>query len=219
MANQIKKLLAFLLATVMMLSTAACSFAPQVQYEVPNYQGQLAEGQEKSDYNKNLFYRNDKKTSGADPFILDNTQVDGYYYQYVTEGSLFCYRSKDLMEWEPVGNTLDNLEYAEDGSQTEFRKVTDSQMWAPEVVYDPETETYYMFFSATPAEDKDVEVNGEVEAGTPYEMTFVATSKYPDKKFQLVNFKNAENCGEENVHTYLQHYSNQNNSSVPVPYP
>ena len=202
MANQIKKLLAFLLAAVMALSAAACSFAPQVQYEVPNYQGQLAEGQEKSDYNKNLFYRNDKKTSGADPFILDNTQVDGYYYQYVTEGSLFCYRSKDLMEWESVGNTLDNLEYAEDGSQTEFRKVTDSQMWAPEVVYDPETETYYMFFSATPAEDKDVEVNGEVEAGTPYEMTFVATSKYPDKKFQLVNFKNAENCGEENVHTY-----------------
>ena len=91
---------------------AACGQKEQTQYEVPNYQGQLAEGQEKSDYNKNLFYRNDKKTDGADPFVLDNTKNDGYYYQYVTQGSLFCYRSKDLMEWEPVGNALDNLDYA-----------------------------------------------------------------------------------------------------------
>ncbi|MBR5570037.1 MAG: family 43 glycosylhydrolase [Oscillospiraceae bacterium] len=205
MQTIIKKVLSLALVLVILGTIlAACSEekSSQVQYEVPNYQGQLEEGQTKSDYNKELFYRNDKKTSGADPFILDNTQVDGYYYQYVTSGSLFCYRSKNLMDWEPVGNTLDNLEYADDGSQTEFRRVTDSQMWAPEVVYDSDTETYYMFFSATSAEDTTVKVAGQVEEGHPYEMTFVATSQYPDRDFQLVNFKDAASCGQENLHTY-----------------
>ncbi|MBQ8802698.1 MAG: family 43 glycosylhydrolase [Tyzzerella sp.] len=194
-----KKLLVLLIAAGMLLS--GCG--RETQYWVSNYQGQLEEGQTQSDYNKELFYRNDKKTSGADPFILDNTEVDGYYYQYVTEGSLFCYRSTNLMDWEPVGNTLDNMEFAEDGSQTEFRRVTDNEMWAPEVVYDPDTETYYMFFSASPAEDTTVVAgkNG-VEEGHPYELMFVATSKYPDKEFQLVNFKDEASCGEGNFHTY-----------------
>lgn len=177
--------------------------AGETQYEVASYQGELKEGETKADFNQELFYRNDQKTSGADPFVLDNTEVDGYYYQYVTDGSLFCYRSTNLMDWEPVGNTLDNLEFADDGSQTEFRRVTDSEMWAPEVVYDPDTETYYMFFSASPAEDKTIEagVNG-VEEGHPYQIMFVATSKYPDKDFQLVNFKDEASCGKGNLHTY-----------------
>ncbi len=201
MRKTIKQSVTLVLALVMLCALLSACGA-QVHYEIPHYQGQLAENQTKSDYNKNLFYRNDKKTSGADPFVLDNTAVDGYYYQYVTAGSLFCYRSRDLMEWEPVGNTLDNLEYTDNGSQTEFRRVTDSQMWAPEVVYDPDTQTYYMFFSATSAEDTTVKVEGQVEEGHPYEMTFVATSQYPDRDFQLVNFKDAESCGAENIHPY-----------------
>ena len=193
-----KKLFILLIAASMLFTGCA----RETQYEVANYQGQLAEGETKSDFNEELFYRNDKKTSGADPFILDNTEIDGYYYQYVTEGSLFCYRSKNLMDWEPVGNTLDNLEFAEDGSQTEFRRVTDNEMWAPEVVYDAETETYYMFFSASPAEDTEVVAGNGVEEGHPYELMFVATSKYPDKEFQLVNFKDEASCGAGNLHTY-----------------
>ena len=196
-----KKSIILLVVASMLL--AGC--ARETQYEVSNYQGQLAEGETQSDFNEELFYRNDKKTSGADPFILDNTAVDGYYYQYVTDGSLFCYRSANMMDWEPVGNTLDNLEFAEDGSQTEFRQVTYDQMWAPEVVYDPDTETYYMFFSASPKEDTTVEagVNG-VEEGHPYQIMFVATSEYPDRDFHLVNFKDADSCGAENVHTYKE---------------
>ena len=198
-----KKILTIVLAAASVMLFAGC----QKQYEVASYQGELKEGETKSDYNKELFYRNDKKTSGADPFILDNTEIDGYYYQYVTEGSLFCYRSKDLMNWESVGNTLDNLEFAEDGSQTEFRRVTDNQMWAPEVVYDAETEIYYMFFSASPAEDTEVVAGNGVEEGHPYELMFVATSKYPDKEFQLVNFKDEASCGAGNLHTYDEgHY-------------
>ena len=137
--------LLLLAAVISCVSLAGCSQNTQKQYEVPNYQGLLKDGQEKSDYNKNLFYRNDKKTDGADPFVLDNTQVDGYYYMYGTEGSLFCYRSKNLMDWEPVGNTLDNLKYTEDGQESEFRRVTYDQVWAPEVVYDAREEKYYLF--------------------------------------------------------------------------
>lgn len=193
-----KKLLTVVLAAASVMLLAGC----QKQYEVASYQGELKEGETKSDYNKELFYRNDKKTSGADPFVLDNTEVDGYYYQYVTEGSLFCYRSPNMMDWEPVGNTLDNLEFAEDGSRTEFRQVTENEMWAPEVVYDAETATYYMFFSASPAEDKKVAAGNGVEEGHPYQIMFVATSKYPDKEFRLVNFKDEASCGAGNLHTY-----------------
>ena len=46
--------------------------------QVPNYQGALAEGESKSEYDQSLFYRNDKKADGADPFVLDNTARDGY---------------------------------------------------------------------------------------------------------------------------------------------
>ena len=101
-----------LLLTLVMSLLTGCQ---EKQYAVANYQGQRAEGQAKSDYNKELFYRNDKQTGLADPFVLDNTSVDGYYYMYGTEGSLFCYRSQNLMDWEPVGNALDNYFFNEDG--------------------------------------------------------------------------------------------------------
>ena len=201
---------ALLLATLMVLSCvllAGCQTEqPQsqgeTQYEISNYQGQLAEGQKKSDYNKALFYRNDKKTSGADPFVLDNTAIDGYYYMYVTERSLFCYRSKDLMEWEPIGNSLDNLDYGNGGSITEIRRVTWSEIWAPEVVYDPDDGRYYMFFSATPEEDKKVKAGNGVRQGHCNEQMLVAVSEYPDREFRLVNFMDPASCGEENLHTF-----------------
>lgn len=174
----------------------------QKQYEVPNYQGILQEGQIRADYNKELFYRNDRQANCPDPFVLDNTAVDGYYYLYGTEGSIFCYRSKDLMDWEQVGNALDNLDYAAPGKLTEVRRATWKQIWAPEVIYDAEAKLYYLFFSATPDEDGSVKAGQGVEAGNGYELMMVAVSQYPDRDFQLVNFMDAESCGEENLHTY-----------------
>ena len=102
-----KNKLAFVLACAVLGSAAvlpACTKTVNVkQYEIANYQGQLAEGQSKSDYNKALFYRNDRKADGADPFVLDNTSRDGYYYMYTTDGSFTTYRSKNLVDWERVG--------------------------------------------------------------------------------------------------------------------
>lgn len=176
--------------------------ASQTQYEVPSYQGQLADGQVKSDYNKALFYRNDHKIQEApDPFVLDNTAVDGWYYLYGTLGSVITYRSQDLMEWEPVGNALDNLDYAGPGQLTEERRATWKEIWAPEVVYDRDEGRYYMFFSATPREESVKTGNGVME-GNAKEVMMVAVSQYPDRDFQLVNFKNPASCGAENVHTF-----------------
>lgn len=195
-----KKIMMLLVAASMLL--VGC--ANETQYEVSNYQGELAEGETKSDYNKELFYRNDKQTGLADPFVLDNTTIDGYYYMYGTEGSLFCYRSKDLMDWEPVGNALDNYFYNEDGSRSEELKATWQDIWAPEVVYDSDTEVYYMFFSATPVEDASVVAGNGVEKGTPTRQLMVATSQYPYKGFRVVDFKDSESCGKENIHTYSE---------------
>lgn len=209
MKTIIKRQTALVLTLVLLCALfAACSGEQtqgkpaQVQYEVSSYQGQLEEGQTKADYNKALFYRNDRKiVEAADPFVLDNTSRDGYYYLYGTYASLFCYRSKDLMEWEPVGNALDNLNYGPNGSIEETRKVTWRDIWAPEVIYDPDEGLYYMFFSATPEPVNLKEGNG-VKPGNGSEVMMVAVSEYPDRGFQLVNFRDPASCGEENVHAY-----------------
>lgn len=196
-----KKKLILLVAVASMLLTGCVG---ETQYEVSNYQGELAEGETQSDYNQELFYRNDKKTSGADPFVLDNTEVDGYYYMYVTDGLLYCYRSPDLMNWEPMGNTLDLMDYTETGAMSEERKTARTDIWAPEVVYDAEKELYYIFFSATPVEDTTVKAENGVEKGTASQVMMVATSKSPYRDFQLVNFKDAGSCGKNSVHTYSE---------------
>ena len=170
------KIIALLLAATLLLSCVlltGCT-TQQEQYEVPSYQGLLKEGQSKSDFNKELFYRNDQFIDDSpDPFVFDNTERDGYYYLYATKGDLFCSRSKDLMNWEPVGNTLDIQDY-ENGQVTEIRRTVWKDIWAPEVVYDEDDGKYYMFFSATPAEDENVTTGEGAMYGTAYTL-FVIT--------------------------------------------
>lgn len=137
-------------------------------------------------YDISLFYANDKKTNVADPFVLDNTEVDGYYYLYGTLGACYCYRSVNLVDWEAIGNTI------------EISDVVSTNIWAPEVVYDEDAETYYMFFSATPVADTTY------TDGNASQVLLVATSKYPYKDFTLVDFMDASSCGEENLHTYSE---------------
>ena len=195
-------LLAALIVSSCTVLTGCQPEQARTQYEVSSYQGQLTDGQTKSDYNKALFYRNDKKADCPDPFVLDNTAVDGWYYLYGTEGSLYCYRSKDLMDWERVGNALDNMGWSSPGKMSEVRRATWKDIWAPEVVYDPDEEIYYMFFSATPEADENIEIGDGVSEGNGEYFMMVAVSKYPDRDFQLVNFQNPDSCGTENVHTY-----------------
>lgn len=204
---RMKEFLSYCLTLTTALSCVAlagCSQTAQTQtqYEVANYQGLLKDGQEKSDFNKSLFYRNDKFGDCADPFVMDNTARDGYYYLYGTEGSLYVYRSKNMMDWERVGNALDNLKYEKPGVLSEVRLATWADIWAPEVIYDPDEKLYYLFFSATPREDGNITVGEGVLEGNAKEVLMVAVSQYPDRGFQLVNFMDPESCGEENLHTY-----------------
>lgn len=204
MKTIMKRIFVMACAQVLLCSMlAGCnSLSTQVQYELPSYQGALAEGQTKSDYNKQLFYRNDHKIQEApDPFVMDNTAVDGWYYLYGTNGSILTYRSKDLADWEPVGNALDNLEYDSQGKLTEIRRVTWTDVWAPEVIYDSQEQRYFMFLSCTPQESGLTAGKG-VKSGDGYELPIVAVSQYPDRGFQLVNFKDAGSCGEENLHSF-----------------
>lgn len=176
--------------------TGCGSIVGPTMYEVESYQGQLEKGQTQSDFDEEVFYRNDKKAGCPDPFVLDNTQRDGYYYLYGTEGAMFCYRSENLMDWEPVGNALDILHY-----DTEERQAAWEAIWAPEVIYDEDTALYYMFFSATPKQD----------AGVRF-LLYVAVSDSPYRDFKMINFEDPASCGAENVHQinktlYPQYYA------------
>ena len=191
------RILSFVLILTLMLT--GCSW---MRYELPSYQGTLAEGEVKSAYNEELFMRNDKFTDGPDPFVFDNTTRDGYYYLFGTSGDLYCYRSTDLAQWEPVGNALDLMHYDENGEPIEERRVAWEVVWAPEVVYDDATGLYYLFFSASPQKDEDVTAGGEVLEGTAYCQLLVAVSEEPCRGFRLVNFTDGSSCGEENLHTF-----------------
>lgn len=141
-----------------------------------------------------VFYQNDIKTHTADPFVLDNTAIDGYYYLYGTWGYMDCYRSTNLMDWTHIGDAFDT-------TSAGSTDVISKDRWAPEVVYDSQEKLYYMFLSATPSADTVTTGKG-VLTGNGKELLYVATSKYPDRGFRLVNFKNASSCGEENLHNF-----------------
>lgn len=148
-------------------------------------------------YNHDMFYKNEVVGNLPDPFVLDNTAVDGYYYLYGTNNDFTCYRSKDATNWREVGNTLIRKE------GTEAYQATFTDRWAPEVVYDATEKTYYMYFSATP-----IAMNADTTEGNtlPRTLLMVAKSKYPDRGFEIVNFKDANSCGSGNVHSYNESY-------------
>lgn len=155
--------------------------------ELPNYHGDSYDEGGKVQFSTDLFYRNDMKAQGADPFVLDNTKRDGYYYLYVTEGYCFCYRSTDLVTWEPVGNTLATVVY-----EDEQALLTTQSIWAPEVIYDEDTLLYYMYFSAKPQTEENV-VNCQM---------YAAVSESPTGPYEIVNFMDEDSCGEENMHDF-----------------
>jgi GH43 family beta-xylosidase len=195
--------IALLLIMVMLLPCILLTGCKsQVQYEIPSYQGLPEDGQSKAEFNQELFYRNDHKIDdAADPFVFDNTDRDGYYYLFGTHGDIFCSRSTDLVNWEPVGNALDIQDYV-NNQPSEVRRTVWKDIWAPEVVYDPDDGKYYMFFSATPDPDTNVTAGNGVMQGSYKELMMVAVSDYPDHGFVPVNFMDATSCGEENLHDF-----------------
>ena len=169
-------------------------------YEIPYYDGTTyEEGAEKPVYSSELWRRNDVNNGAGDPFILDNTAIDGFYYRYGTGGAhqFSAYRSSDIDFWIPCGIILENIGW--------------TAAWAPEVVYDDPTDdgvnngTYYFFFSmcfpgyaTSDGYNKEKDENGNTDN---VHSLFVATSSSPAGPFKMVDFTDAKSCGEENVRT------------------
>ena len=169
-------------------------------YEIPYYDGTTyEEGAEKPVYSSELWRMNDVNNGAGDPFILDNTAIDGFYYRYGTGGAhqFSAYRSSDLDFWIPCGIILENIGW--------------TAAWAPEVVYDDPTDdgvnngTYYFFFSmcfpgyaTSDGYNKEKDENGNTDN---VHSLFVATSSSPAGPFKMVDFTDAKSCGEENVRT------------------
>lgn len=190
------------------LGTFACNSAGGIRmsyYDSTRY----GEGAETPDYNENLFYINDFKINIADPFVLRITDEEsseyGYYYMYGTSATttgLETFRSKDLVNWDPV--TKSGLEF---GILDTLDKplgmpgVLDESMfaglavlndiWAPEVVYDDEIGKYYMFFSASPYTGEG-EVSHQSGRFTFNPVMFLAESDTPYGPFSLVRCRGTE---------------------------
>lgn len=81
---------------------------------------------------------------GADPFILFDPKSQLYYIystddQKDNEGQTFIiYKTKDLTHLEYVGYALD----------IEYNRWGKNWFWAPIVIYNPNNDLYYMFYSA-----------------------------------------------------------------------
>lgn len=160
------------------------------------------EGADYSTINENLFYRNDRKVDVADPcvvYIDDENDTDyGSYYLYGTTGNtgFFCWKSDDLVNWEGVGYAL----LYRDLSTPQGRAVS-VDSWAPEVIYDGETDKWYMFFSSTPKDSSNSYI--------PY----IAQSDSPSGPFDLIDHIDSYTAADgtllkdiENIETNNSYY-------------
>lgn len=145
--------------------------------------------------NKKLFYVNSNEEWGADPAIIhieDGSDQDGYYYVYCTSGYIGtngfeAWRSKNLTDWQRVGPVFfpDN---EEDWCYKSF--------WAPKIIYNKETQLYYLFYSAP---------KGTTTDGT-YRYDSYATSPYPYGPFVNSDYK------DEPMLVFEDHYDEITNS-------
>lgn len=101
----------------------------------------------------------------ADPTVI--RAADGFYYVYGTNTevdgetvNIQVARSKDLVEWEHVGDALPVKP-----------KWADKDFWAPHVLYDSTNQTYYLYYS------------GESASETMGKCLGVATSRSPTGPF------------------------------------
>ncbi|MBP5467432.1 MAG: InlB B-repeat-containing protein, partial [Clostridia bacterium] len=152
-------------------------------------------------YNNNLFYTNEEiQAKIPDPFILDDMDRTGYYYAYGTEGDFNCYRSKDLTNWEVLGSSL-GFNNINDGGD---RDAVNTNIWAPEVIYDSGENKYFMIFSAQPK--KRSPYTGSTYSGNPNYVSYLAASANPWGPFKVVDFSDTASVGSGNTHTYTRKY-------------
>lgn len=145
---------------------------------------------ERTEYDKNLFYRNDRSFYCPDPSIMQITDPNdpdyNWFYLYGTTGGKYkAYKSQDLTNWQPAGPVMN---YWDTANYPDQSYALDRDNWAPEAIYDPEAiwysddpndpdngtkGVYYFFTSATP-------VRGE------WYIPYIAKGKTP-RHFELIS--------------------------------
>lgn len=157
-----KKLIALCVLLCTVCCFTACSGGTQSTdvFRLAHFDGVAEEGAMDSAY----FYRNDFRVSGGDSQVIyvseeQDETYGGYYYMYMSacdgvevetyygadehRSAISCFRSKDLNDWERVG-AVDNGFCV----RIEMNQWPVSATWAPEVVYNPDDEKYYLYCSA-----------------------------------------------------------------------
>ena len=214
--KRLKLAVLLVLAGCMLAGCAAASETVQI-----DYYDELGDG-----YNPTLFYQNEITDFGADPgviYIDDETDKEnyGYFYLYPTCDSdlgtqgIVAYRSKDLVDWEPVATAF----FPEEESYGNL------SFWAPECIFDAEADrseyglgegkgVYYLFYSSNDKnnpeelvfathedEEKYMSAKEKIEAMTLQEAQN-ALAKYKnstDTEIQLIVFTYETNIKSEAV--------------------
>ncbi len=189
--------------------------ANATQFEM-EYYDQLDPDKEK---NEDLWYRNDMEARCADPtaIYIDHGPEEGWFYIYPTSDSQFgcqgfvAYKSRDMQKWESVGAI-----FAPDPDCW-----AQNSLWAPECIYDPETELYYFFFSAADQygvmrKDSthvlyDAEFQQLSGIGRNFFQIGMAYSENPYGPFKL--YQNSEKRFKEDA-AILQHYNRTQDSFI-----
>ena len=174
-------------------------------------------------YDKSLFYKNDYSIDCADPGAVwvskeMNEEWGGYFYQYMSgcagvansvpstengetpplehaNGRVPAYygitaisRSKDLNDWQLCGQVDNGL-----AIRIELDEWLQTSLWAPEAIYDPVTDLYYMFFSAA-SKINDGSIPGAEYSSSNYLYDRfylgIAVSENPAGPFRLVDNTN-----------------------------
>lgn len=180
MIKNAMKALCLMLGIVLCLSVTACGGRARSgnAVELSNYHGEtISETTGLMEFNEELFYRNDYKVGGPDPFVFDDPKSD-WYYCFGT--GMVVYRTKDLVDWEPVGHAFDV-----DINWSETNEILYADVWAPEVVYDDAEDRYVMFVSATP----------KATYGVEHYMLMSAVSKTPYGPYEVINYADPSSKG------------------------
>ena len=167
---------------------SACGNETKTVYSLPHYDGtQYGEknGEENEDPDMTgLWRRNQSNLSMdyADPQIFYN-ETDGYWYHYYGDQARRTKTFRDT-DWDYLGKVVEHDGYG--------------GLWAAEITYDKDRETYYLFTSIAPNVLGDPD--GLNLAISRLGMT-VFTSKSPDGPFRMLDFTDEESVGESNTRT------------------
>jgi arabinan endo-1,5-alpha-L-arabinosidase len=136
-----------------------------------------------------------------DPSIIDNRARDGYFYVYSTENGtndtptvvyLPVYRSKDMINWEPVGNAFGGL------NRPVWR--SDSRLWAPDINY--VNGRYVLYYALGCWDDSDRSASGVAVSDHP-EGPFTDIGMLVDMETQGVGNSIDPNFFDDGEHKYL----------------